>query len=85
VERFEVGVRGLVGFAGVEWNDACLTPQESSRAVMTASAGQVHQPVSKFSVGRWRQFSPYLCHAKEVLKPLIERHEAELASRGIST
>jgi tetratricopeptide (TPR) repeat protein len=84
VERFDEKARALVSFTGLEWDDACLMPQESTRAVMTASAGQVHRPVSKSSIGRWRPFAPYLTHAAEVLKPLIERHEAELARRGIS-
>jgi hypothetical protein len=52
--------------------------------VLTASAGQVQRPVSKASVGRWKPFAPYLGQALEVLKPLIETHEAELAKRGIA-
>jgi hypothetical protein len=84
VERFEPGVRSLVQFVELEWNDACLRPQESRRTVLTASAGQVHRPVSKSSVGRWKPFAPYLGYALDKLKPLIETHEAELARRGIA-
>jgi Flp pilus assembly protein TadD len=84
VERFEPGVRDLVQFAELEWYDACLRPHESRRAVLTASAGQVHRPVSKASVGRWKPFAAYLGQALEVLKPLIEAHETQLAKRGIA-
>jgi tetratricopeptide (TPR) repeat protein len=84
VERFEEGARSLVSFAGLPWNDACLQPQESRRAVFTASAGQVHDAISKTSIGRWKPFAPYLTHAIDTLKPFIELHEAELAKRGIS-
>jgi tetratricopeptide (TPR) repeat protein len=84
VDRFDAGARSLVGFAGLEWDDACLTPHEASRVVLTVSAGQVHQPVTKSSIDRWRPFAPYLTYATEALKPLIDRHEAELARRGIA-
>jgi hypothetical protein len=84
VERFEPGARDLVHFAELEWNDDCLRPHESRRTVLTASVGQVHRPVSKTSVGRWKPFATYLGQALQVLKPLIETHEAELAKRGIA-
>ncbi|HEY7763911.1 MAG TPA: sulfotransferase [Aestuariivirgaceae bacterium] len=83
VERFEDGARTMVTFADLEWDDACLTPQGSSRAVLTASAGQVHRSISKSSIGRWKPFASYLADAQAALKPLIEIHEAELAKRGI--
>jgi tetratricopeptide (TPR) repeat protein len=85
VDRFEDGARALVDFAGLDWDDACLNPQGASRAVLTASAGQVHQSISKSSVGRWKPFAPYLLEAQEALRPLIEGHEAELARRGVTT
>jgi hypothetical protein len=83
VERFEPVARELVKFTGLEWNDACLKPQESDRPVLTASAGQVHQAVSKSAVGRWKPFAPYLDHARSAMGDLIGLHEAELAKRGI--
>jgi hypothetical protein len=84
VESFEAEARSLVEFTGLPWNDACLSPQESRRAVLTSSAGQVHQPVSKSAVGRWKPFASQLDYAVHALKPLIELHEAELARRGIA-
>ena len=42
VERFEAGARRIIEFAGLPWDDRCLTPEEATRAVLTASAGQVH-------------------------------------------
>jgi tetratricopeptide (TPR) repeat protein len=84
VERFESTVLSLINFAGLEWNDECLRPQDSRRAVLTASAGQVHKPITKSSVGRWKPFAPYLVGATTILQPLIDLHEQELANRGIS-
>jgi hypothetical protein len=83
VDHFEKGARSLVDFAGLDWNDNCLTPHQSSRPVLTASVGQVHRPVSTSSVGRWKPFAAHLSYATATLKPLIDRHEAELAKRGI--
>jgi hypothetical protein len=83
VERFEEGARALIDFAGLEWDDACLTPQGSSRAVLTASAGQVHSSISKSSIGRWKPFATYLSDAQAALEPLIAIHEADLAKRGV--
>ena len=77
-------MRSLVGFADLDWSDRCLRPQEAGRAVRTASAGQVHQPVSKSAVGRWKPFAHHLSYAVQALKPLIELHEAELTRRGIA-
>lgn len=84
VENFETGARELVEFAGLPWDDACLTPQASSRTVLTASAGQVHRPISKSSIGRWRPFASFLADTYESLTPLIRAHEAELVKRGVT-
>ncbi len=83
VEQFESTARKLVEFSGLPWDDACLTPHESQRAVLTASAGQVHQPVYRASVGRWKPFAAHLGTAVESLKSIITLHEAELTKRGI--
>ena len=60
VERFEEGARRIVEFAGLPWDDRCLKPEEGTRAVLTASVGQVHTAVYRSSVGRWRPYAPFL-------------------------
>ncbi len=52
--------RRLVAFAGLEWNDACLEPQRTSRSVLTASQWQVRQPIYRGSVARWKRYEPWL-------------------------
>jgi tetratricopeptide (TPR) repeat protein len=56
----EPNIRRLVEFCGLDWQDACLRPEESTRTVNTASLWQVRRPISKGSVGRWRRYEPWL-------------------------
>jgi hypothetical protein len=52
--------RRLVAFAGLDWTDACLEPQNLERSVLTASPWQVRQPIYRGSVERWRRYEPWL-------------------------
>jgi hypothetical protein len=56
----EPEIRRLTAFAGLEWTDAFLRPQDASRAVFTASKWQVRQPIYKSSVSRWKLYEPWL-------------------------
>jgi len=57
--------RKLLDYCGLEWQDACLDFYKSKRKVKTASAFQVHQPVSTKSVDLWKRYG-------EALQPLID-------------
>ncbi|HXC91336.1 MAG TPA: sulfotransferase [Stellaceae bacterium] len=61
--------RRLVEFAGLEWDDACLSPEHNRRPVATASLWQVRQPVYATSVGRWRNYQPWLGELRQLLSP----------------
>jgi len=52
--------RLLVAHCGLEWEDACLSPEAGDRRVKTFSKWQVRQPVYKTSVERWRNYEPWL-------------------------
>lgn len=56
----ETEARRLIAFAGLEWNEACLQPQLTSRSVLTASQWQVRQPIYRGSVARWKRYEPWL-------------------------
>ena len=60
-------VRRMVAHAGLEWDDACLSPHEVARTVRTASAWQVRQPVYQRSAGRAQAYEPYLGPLREGL------------------
>ena len=59
VEAPEEGVRRILAFCGLEY-EACLEFQDVKRAVTTASAMQVRQPIYKTSVRRWKKFGTNL-------------------------
>ena len=57
--------RRIVEYCGLEWDEACLAFHKVERAVRTASATQVRQPIYRSSVGRWRAY-------RDRLQPLLE-------------
>jgi tetratricopeptide (TPR) repeat protein len=61
--------RKLVAWCGLAWEPACLKFQQAKRAVRTASAVQVRQPVFRTSVGRWK-------HYEHALASLLARVES---------
>ncbi len=56
----EATVRRLVGFCGLEWEDACLNFHERKSTVRTYSSQQVRQPIYAGSVGRWKAYEKHL-------------------------
>jgi tetratricopeptide (TPR) repeat protein len=76
VRDFPVQARRLVEFTGLEWNAACLHPEQARRAVRTASLEQVRRGVYTGSVDAWRSYEKHLLP----LRPLIEESRAEVVS-----
>jgi len=60
VDDRESKTREMVAFCGLEWNDACLRPEDNERSVVTPSVWQVRQPVYRTSLERWRNYEPWL-------------------------
>ena len=60
VDDLEGVARKLVAWCGLAWEPACLEFQRAKRAVRTASAVQVRQPVFRTSVGRWKHYEQAL-------------------------
>lgn len=56
----EPTIRQLIAFCGLDWEAACLHPEQNTRSVNTASLWQVRQPISAGSVGRWQRYGPWL-------------------------
>jgi len=59
--------RQMIDFIGLEWNDACMRPEDNRRAVKTASMWQARQPTYTTSVERWRRYEPWLGELRELL------------------
>ncbi|MGA0870767.1 MAG: sulfotransferase, partial [Planctomycetota bacterium] len=60
VDAFEPQVRRLLEFTGVPFDAACLAFHENGRAVRTASAQQVREPLFRTSIGAWRRYERHL-------------------------
>lgn len=52
--------RALVAWCGLDWNPACLEFHTTRRPVRTPSASQVRKPVYRSSIGRWKNYEPFL-------------------------
>ncbi len=52
--------RRMVEFCGLEWDEACLHPEQNKRIVSTPSLWQVRQPIYKSSTERWKNYEPWL-------------------------
>jgi tetratricopeptide (TPR) repeat protein len=60
VDDLDSQVRRLLGFAGLEVEQACFDFHTNARAVATPSNWQVRQPIYRTSTGRWRHYEPFL-------------------------
>jgi tetratricopeptide (TPR) repeat protein len=63
----EQTARRLIGFCGLEWDDACLRPDRNEDAIRTASMWQARQPVYRSAVERWRNYEPWLGELRALL------------------
>jgi tetratricopeptide (TPR) repeat protein len=65
----EPHTRRLIGACGLDWDDACLSPQNNPRLISTASVWQARQPIYRTSVERWRRYEPWLGELRELAPP----------------
>jgi len=56
----EQQTRKLINHLELNWEDACLSPENNNRSVETASRHQVRNQVYKNSSKEWLKFEPYL-------------------------
>ena len=52
--------KALIEFVGVDWNEACLSPEKNKRGAHTASQQQVKKRVYQGSSEQWRKFESHL-------------------------
>ena len=64
--------RRVLGYAGVEFDPACLRFHENRRHAPTPSYAQVSQPLNDRSVGRWKHYEKHLAPYMEAIRPVIE-------------
>lgn len=56
----EIETRRLIKYLNMEWESACLKPQNNKQVVRTASHSQVREGVYKGSSQKWKKFKPFL-------------------------
>lgn len=69
----EATARRMIAHCGLDWDARCLQFHQTRRAVTTASATQVRQPIYRTSLHRWRPDA-------SVLQPLYEGLGARLSA-----
>lgn len=68
----ESQIRSLVAAAGLDWEEACLSPHKARRSVGTLSFAQVRQPIYRSSVAAWKRYETELEPLLEALeKPVV--------------
>ena len=53
-------IRKMLKFVGLEWDEACLSPEKNKRAVQTLSAIAVRQEIGTQARDHWRNYEAYL-------------------------
>jgi tetratricopeptide (TPR) repeat protein len=69
IDNTEEVARSMVRFVGLEWNDACLSPEKNEQEIRTASVWQARQPISRNSLMRWKRYEPWLGPLRDLLTP----------------
>jgi tetratricopeptide (TPR) repeat protein len=74
--------REIIAFCGLDWNDACLRPEENARTVATPSLWQARQPVYRSSLERWRRYEPWLGQFRRLLAAGDAAHHSDIGKIG---
>jgi tetratricopeptide (TPR) repeat protein len=53
-------MEAVLDFIGLPWSERCLEPHRTQRTIITASKWQARQKISAGSVGRWRNYEPFV-------------------------
>lgn len=71
VADIESGVRRLLDFVGVPFNESCVNFHESERVARTASYAQVNQKLYNTSLYRYRHYRRHIEPMLPILEPVI--------------
>jgi tetratricopeptide (TPR) repeat protein len=69
VSNPEGSIRNMLQFVGLPWDERCLDFHATNRTVITSSKWQVRQKISTRSVGRWRNYQPFVGPLRRLLTP----------------
>lgn len=71
----ESELRRICHFLGLEWSPAMLTFQSTllQKAIQSPTYSQVREPISKRSIGRWKNYRSQFGTAERVLQDVVRR------------
>ena len=58
--RQEEETHQVIEYLGLGWDEKCLSPQDNTRSVATASNMQVREKVYQGSSQQWKKYQPFL-------------------------
>ena len=67
VESQESETLRLIKYLGLDWDEQCLSPQNNTRSVATASNVQIRKKVYQGSSQQWKKYKPFLDGALDEL------------------
>ncbi len=65
--------RKLINYIGLDWEEKCLSPQDNTRRVATASNIQIREKVYQGSSQQWKKYKPFLNGSLDYLDDSIEQ------------
>ncbi|HBF63721.1 MAG TPA: hypothetical protein DDW59_09820 [Gammaproteobacteria bacterium] len=71
VADLEKEVRRLLNHCGVPFEEGCIQFHKTDRAVRTASAQQVRQPIYKKGIAHWQNYDEWLTPLKKSIGPFL--------------
>ena len=74
VGDLEGEIRRLLDFCGLPFEEDCLDFHQTPRAVNTASAEQVRQPIYESALEYWKNYESHLDFVKDILAPVLPEH-----------
>ena len=76
IDDTEAQVRSLLAYCRLPFEEPCLRFYENERAVRTASAHQVRQPIFREGVDQWRHYESWLVPLRSVLGDVLAAYPA---------
>lgn len=70
----EPHIRALLDYCELPFEEACLNPHETDRAVRTASSEQVRQPISAKGLESWKAYESWLGPLREALGDVVDAY-----------
>jgi len=67
----EESIRAMLDHIGLPFDQACMNFHKSKKAVHTASASQIRQPMYTSSTQRWKNYEKHLAPMIEILAPVL--------------